>query len=130
MPLDQPGRQSAAGAQAGLDAGHPSGVALVIIAKEVQQAVKREDAKLGAKRVPRLLGLRAGHAEPDDDVAQASRLFGGKRQDVRRTILPPELFVERANALVWNESDCHAAPGLRWSDPREPPAQARSPHPA
>ena len=138
MPFDQPGRQPAANAQPGLDAGHPPGVALVIIAKEVQQAVESQDTHFSTQRMARLRRLRTGHADPDDDVAQPALLIGpappkrrrrggGKRQDVRRAILPPELFVERANALVGNESNRHASARRGGSDCGQPPGQARSP---
>ena len=138
MPLDPTGRQPAAGAQAGLDAGHPPRIALVIIAKEVQQAVKSEDSKLGAQRVPRRLGLAAGNPDPDHDIAQPAPLVGpappkrrrrdgGKGQDVRGAIFPPELSVERANAPVGNKRDGNAPAGVCGSDACQPPGQAWSP---
>ena len=126
MPLDQAGRQSAAGAQTGLDAGHPPGIALVIIAKEVQQAMEREDSKLSAKRVPRLPRLRAGHADPDDDIAESAPLAGGKRENVGGTVFATELSVESADALIGDESDGHAAAGSCGGNGRQPACEARS----
>jgi hypothetical protein len=48
MPLDQTLMETAARAQARLDPRHAAGVALVIVAKQMQQPVKGQHAKLGA----------------------------------------------------------------------------------
>ena len=74
MPFDEAGVKPAAGAQPGLDPRHPAGVALVIIAKQVQQAVQRQYPKLRAERVPRLGGLLAGDPDTNHDIAQTAPL--------------------------------------------------------
>src|SRR5262245_9790493 len=49
---------------------HPARIVLVIISKEVQQPVERENPKLGSLRMPRLTGLASGDATGDHDVAE------------------------------------------------------------
>lgn len=61
--------QAALAAQAALDTQHPAIVLLVVVAEEVQQAVKREHAQLGALGVPRVARLAASDAAGDHDVA-------------------------------------------------------------
>ena len=86
MPFDQACTQAATGAQPGLQPGHLACIALVIIAKKVQQAMQRQDAQLGLQRMPRLAGLAARDAGGNHDIAKLVRLGRRKRQHVRRPI--------------------------------------------
>jgi len=56
--------------QALLDRSHAAVIALMIVAEEVQQAVKGEDPKLNSGAVAGLTRLARGHPAGDDDVAE------------------------------------------------------------
>jgi len=85
--LDQPLTQSAAPTKSGFDAGHETGVMLVIIPKQVQQAVQGQDAKLGLERVSSRLCLAPSHPRRDHDVAETVTVIRGKRQHIGRPVL-------------------------------------------
>lgn len=74
MSLDQALAQPAAPAEPGLQTGHATSVPLVIIAKEVQEAMQGQDAKLGPQGVARVGRLTARHPGGNHDVAQIPRL--------------------------------------------------------
>ena len=57
-------------AEAALDPAHPSAIAFVVVAKQVQQAVQRQDAPLGELRVSGLACLAARHAAGDHDISE------------------------------------------------------------
>jgi hypothetical protein len=59
MSLDQTFPQAAPHAKSGLDARHPAGVQLVIIAKKVQQSVQRQHSKLCLQGMARVACLPA-----------------------------------------------------------------------
>ena len=53
-----------------LDAPHLAGVALVVVAEQMEQAVQRQDPQLGQLRVTRLARLPPGDAAGDHDLPQ------------------------------------------------------------
>ena len=59
-----------------LEPAHPPIVALVIVAEQVQQTVKRQHAKLVVLAMPHLPGLPPGDASRDDDVAEVPHRCG------------------------------------------------------
>ena len=68
--LDQTFAQPALAPEPALEACHPPVIPLVIIAKQVQQAVQREDPQLNLERVARVARLAPGNAGRNDDVAK------------------------------------------------------------
>jgi hypothetical protein len=99
-PLDQTFVQATLPAQTTLDPGHPAVISLVIIAKKVQEAVKRKYPELGLDRVSGLKGLTPRNSAGNHDFAQKTGLVRGEREHVRRDILRTIPCVELANARV------------------------------
>ena len=67
-PLDQPFAQASPAAQPPLHELHPSIVALVVVAEQVKQAMKREKPKLVELGMAGDARLATGDAPGDDDV--------------------------------------------------------------
>src|SRR5579862_8937471 len=72
--LDQPRLQPEAPAQKSFFARHLAGVALVIVAGEVQHAVKEQDLQLDKESMPRFFGLPVSRFHGNSEVA-AGRLL-------------------------------------------------------
>jgi hypothetical protein len=62
--------EAAFAAQPALEPTHRAVVALVIVAKQVQQAMQREYPELGPLAVARVARLPSRHAAGDHDVSQ------------------------------------------------------------
>jgi hypothetical protein len=92
--LDQPLGESALVAQSPLEASHPAVIALVIIAKKVQEAVQGQHAQLDGNRMTGLPGLTARNSSRNHDIAKFPGLSGGKRQHVGRSVLAEVSAVE------------------------------------
>ena len=119
-----PSTKPALPAQAALEPGHPAAVALVIVAKQVQQAVQRQHPQLGGQRVARPRGP-GGRATPAAITTSPSwpGSSGRKRQHVGRRVLSAKSAVQRAHARVGGTSDGHAA---RAPAPAPPPRSQRA----
>ena len=122
--FDQPLAQPALAAQARLEAGHPAVIALVIIAKKVQQAVQRQHPKLG-RRADARPAAPDGRATPAAITTSPSspRLLGRKRQHVGRLRPCAVSAVERADARVGDHRDGHRAARAGRRDRCEPARQ-------
>ena len=68
--LDQSFAQPALTPQPALGALHPSAVALVVVAKQVQQAMQREHFQLGLFAVARFARLTPGDAARNHDISE------------------------------------------------------------
>ena len=114
-PFNQPLDEPALEAQAAFQASHPAVIALVIIAKKVQQAMQGQHPQLDRERMAGLPRLTARNSCRNHDIAQFARLAGGKRQDVGRRVLAAISVVERTHARVRNHGHGHrtARPGRR-----------------
>jgi len=71
--LDQTGREATSPAQPAFDAGHLTGVTVVIIAEQVQEAVKCQHPQLLTERMPGFTRLPGSHTGRDDDIAEVGR---------------------------------------------------------
>ena len=78
MSLDQSLAQPAAPAEPRLDAGHAAPVALVIIAKKVQQPVQGQHPKLVLEGMTAVGRLPPGDSGGDDHVAKITRFVRAK----------------------------------------------------
>ena len=125
QPLDEPALE----AQAPFQASHPAVIALVIIAKKVQQAMQRQHTKLDRQSMASLPGLTARNSSRNHDIAEFPGLPGRKRQHVGGSILTTVSLVECTHARVWNH--CHgdgtSRPGGRHVLQPTAPAPARAP---
>jgi hypothetical protein len=124
VSLDQSFPQPAARAQSGFDTCHPAVIALVIIAKKVQQPVQRQNPKLRLDRVARLPGLPAGDAGRNYDIAEVAGILGGKRKDVRYTEFAPVTVIQRPDAGVRDDGDSDGSAGTSRRHGRQPFTQA------
>ena len=125
--LDEAFPQPSGAPQTMLESSHLAGIALVIIAKKVQQSVEGQHANLGAKAVPRGRCLALRDALRNDDVAEEARLICWKRKDIGDRIRPPIDAVQVANAIVGHDGDRHRATGSRRRHRLQPPAQSANP---
>jgi len=75
VSFDQSLAQPAAAAQPGFQAGHAAPVALVIIAKKVQQPVQGQHPKLVLEGMTGLFRLTARHTRRNHHVAEIGRFF-------------------------------------------------------
>lgn len=71
--LDQSLTKPRSSQQALLECSHPSPVALMIVAEEVQEAMQRQDPKLNSNWMPQVPSLAPGDTAGDDDVAEEPR---------------------------------------------------------
>jgi hypothetical protein len=69
--------ETAAATKAFFDAVHAAVIALVVVAEEMQESVKREDAQLGGFTVARVARLALRHSARDHDVAEKTLHHGG-----------------------------------------------------
>ena len=92
-----PSRSPPRTAEPRLDAGHAARVALVIIAKKVQQPVQGQHAKLVLERMPGSRRLPAGHPGGNHHVAEMIRVAAGERQDIGCTEFATVSPVQRAD---------------------------------
>jgi hypothetical protein len=95
MSLDQTFPQAAPHAKPGFDACHPAGVALVIIAKKMQQSVERQDSELRLQRVSGSTRLPARDTRGNHDIPEVARTVSRKRQHVRCTEFAPVTVIQR-----------------------------------
>ena len=58
--------------QALLERSHPSMIAFMIVAEKVEEAVQREDPKLGREAMAEVAGLAPGYAGGDHDIAEVA----------------------------------------------------------
>ena len=86
--LDQAFHEAPAAAEAAFEASHAAVIALVIIAEQVQQPVKRQDPQLSRKGMARLARLAPGGSCGNHDIAEVTPLVGRKRQDIRWFVFP------------------------------------------
>src|SRR5438105_1836228 len=104
--FDQPLTQPALAAQPALDAPHAPAVAMMIVAEQVQEAVERENAKLGQFRVARGARLTLRDAPGDYDISEKRtddrRLVTGdcEAQNICHAIRAAVCAVERAHPRV------------------------------
>ena len=105
----------------------------------MQEPMQCQDAQLGGVGMSGLACLTTGHASGNDDVTQVGASHSGsvpqpargairKRQHVCWCVLATVLVIERSDAGVGHERDCHLATRLRGSGAREPPRQAAVAH--
>src|SRR5690242_20720253 len=125
MALAEPLSKAPFAAQAPLERGHRPIVDLVVVAKQMEQAVERKHTQLDRLAVPCLDRLATRHTAGDHDVSQkmmrdqgfgirggsttgrgvvisgaldmSARLVRGKAQDIGRVIAAPVPPVERAD---------------------------------
>jgi hypothetical protein len=122
--LDQALGQAEAGAQQELAAGHLAFVNFMVVAGQVEKAVKNQHSKLCGQRVAAGGGLLAGGGDADGQVArralrsfQPRKLDRREREHIGGLVLAAELAVEAADILVGGEQDgdlaAEANSGLR-----------------
>ena len=124
MSLDQAFIQSTSAAEPGLQARHTSVIALVIIAKKMQQSVERQHPQLGLERVSRLEGLPARDACRNHDISEVTGVLAGKRQDVRRMVFAPVTTIDRTNTGVGDNRDGNRTPRAGRGYQRQPATQS------
>jgi hypothetical protein len=81
--FDQPLTQAAPQPQPPLQTPHLAVIVFVIIAKEMEEAMEREDPELRANRMAGRDCLPGGNTMCNHDIAELTRLIGGERQHVR-----------------------------------------------
>jgi hypothetical protein len=109
-PLNQALRQVELGAKLALTTSHFAGVGFVIVASEVEQAVKDENLDLGREGMALLDGLLARSGHRDGQVAGyifCSKPFGRKGKHIGRFVHAAKLAVELANGCAGGEQDGH-----------------------
>ncbi len=124
LAFDQTFAQAAPDSQSPLEASHRAVIALVIIAKEMQQAVQGQDAELRAEAVAGGSRLALRNTMRNHDIAELTRLIGRERQDVRRSILPPVSAIQLHARGGRDHRDRDRTPGAPW---RNRPSHAASP---
>jgi hypothetical protein len=109
--LDQPFVQAALSAQLLLDPSHVPAITFVIVPEEVKETMKGEHANLSLYGMAGGPGLAARNAGGDGDLAKRPGIQGGrsrwKRQHIRRYVVASVPPVERADAGIGQERDCH-----------------------
>ena len=130
MSLDQAFPQPAADTKPGLESGHLACIAVVIIAKKVQQSVQCQNAELGLETVSRTARLAPSHAHRNHDISNVPSIFARERQHVRYMVFAPVPPVERANLRIRHENHCDGTPRARGSDRRKPSGQSGSARPS
>ena len=70
--------QAASHAKAPFQPSHSAIIVFVIIAKKVQEAMKREHSKLNLERVTRSDRLTGRNSRSNHDIAERPRLAGGE----------------------------------------------------
>jgi hypothetical protein len=116
--LDQALAKSALPPKAALDAKHPSVVALVIVAEEMQKAMQGKNPEFGAFGVAGRAGLAFGHASRDHDVAQKEGArgwgleasFTRRRSCLRRAAVPG---LPRRSSRVFRASEARERQDIR-----------------
>lgn len=106
----------------------------MIVADEVQKAVKCKDAQLGLQGMALFPGLAGGNATRNDDVAQdggatgsprsTGSVIGGKRQNVGGLVNAAKLAIEFPDARVGDQRNGERAARLRGRDRAKPSRQA------
>ena len=113
-----------------LESFHLPVILLVIIAKQMQQAVEREDPQFGLERVSSLPGLSpcdtAGNHNVSKKVACYVRCW--KRQDIRRRVFLSVLAIEGAYAHIGNDRHAHRAAHPSRSHLLQPPGKPWGAH--
>ena len=91
--------QSARPAQALFESSHFAVVALVIIAKKVQQPVQGKHPKFRGQAVPRRIGLTACNTKGDHDIAELAWLIRREREDIGRNVFAAIAAIQLAKNL-------------------------------
>ena len=105
MSLYQALAQPATPTESGLHAGHAAIVTLVIIAKQVQETMQGQHAKLGLQRMTCGPGLASGDTRRDRNIAKISGFFRRKRQDVGGDVRSPVLAVQAPYPTIRDDGD-------------------------
>src|SRR2546428_4677971 len=131
LSTDETAREPALPPQPIFDAAHAAVVSLVVIAKQMKQAVERKDLHLGRFGVSRIARLAPRDPAGDDDLAEETLRWGwiGKAENVCRVVRAPVPAVQRANATVAHQRDAHGAARLRRGDAAQPRGETRRRHP-
>jgi hypothetical protein len=114
VSLNEAGRQPPSSSQPRFGARHTAAVfgVIVIVAKQMKETVKGEDAQLGGVRMTHVAGLTPGHTRRNDDVAEQwptrSRtrrlaVVSGKGEDVGGTVDAPVFAIQLADSRVAHE---------------------------
>ena len=77
-PFDQSLAETALETKAAFQPSHPAIIVFVIIAKKMQQTMERKHTKLSLHRVACLDRLTGRNSCSNHDIAQRTRLVGGK----------------------------------------------------
>ena len=109
MSLDQAFPQPGPNAKPRLDAGHPAGVVLVIIAKKVQQPVQCKHAQFRLKPMSRVARLSARHTQRNHDISNVTGIVVRERKHVRHTVFAPVTPVERTNSRIGDQHHGHGS---------------------
>jgi hypothetical protein len=129
LAFDQALAQTAPQAESPLEPSHLAIVTLVIIAKEVQEAVEGEDPEFGGQAVPGGGRLALRNAKRNHDIAEIPRLISRKGQDVGRCVFLPVSAIQLAHATVGHHGNGDRTPDARRRDRLEPTGQAGRPDP-
>ena len=90
-PLDEPFAQATLVPKTPLDPSHRAGVALVIVAEKVQEAVQREHSQFRLLRMSRQGRLLARDTAKGEEPESGAELFG-RRQRSPRSLLQPQFL--------------------------------------